>query len=133
MTIIHVDEVEKIDRGGSIVTIPLITKHSDSTAAITTGISTYPRGMGAPLHLHNCDEHVTLLEGQADVIIEGVVTPLEQYDTTYIPAGQQHAFRNRSDGPMRILWVYPTQQVTRTLIATGKTVEHLSDEDMMAQ
>jgi hypothetical protein len=30
-----------------------------------------------------------------------------------------------------ILWIYPTRHVTRTLAATGKTVGHLSAEDMM--
>lgn len=133
MTIIRTRDVARIDRGGGVVTIPLVTKTSDNTALITTGISTYPPGTGAPLHSHNCDEHVTLLEGVADVEIEGEVTPLERYDSTYVPAGLAHAFRNRGDGPMTILWVYPTQEVTRTLIATGITVEHLSAEDLMVR
>lgn len=38
------------------------------------GISTYPVGKGAPLHAHNCDEHVTLLSGRAEVEIGGTVT-----------------------------------------------------------
>jgi quercetin dioxygenase-like cupin family protein len=114
-----------------VTTIPLITHRSDSTALITTGISTYPAGTGAPLHVHNCDEHVTLLEGRGEVEIEGAVTPLVPYDSTYIPAGQQHAFRNTGDEPMRILWIYPTQEVTRTLMSTGETIAHLSEADLM--
>jgi quercetin dioxygenase-like cupin family protein len=94
-------------------------------------VSTYPKGTGAPLHTHNCDEQVTLLEGAGEVEIDGVVTILRPYDSTYIPAGQRHAFRNIDDVPMKILWIYPTQRVTRTLVATGETVEHLSDHDMM--
>jgi quercetin dioxygenase-like cupin family protein len=131
MTIIKIDEVPLLDRGGGVTTIPLITHRSDATARITTGISTYPVGGGAPLHIHNCDEQVTLLEGQGEVEIEGVATPLVPYDSTYIPAGQQHLFRNTGDGPMRILWIYPTQDVTRTMMATGETVAHLSDADLM--
>jgi hypothetical protein len=46
-------------------------------------------------------------------------------------AGQRHAFRNKGDEPMRILWIYPTQEVTRTLMSTGETVAHLSDDDLM--
>ena len=59
------------------VTIPLITRRSAvEENLITTGISTYPVGTGAPYHSHNCDEHVTLLEGLAEVEIEGVGTVL---------------------------------------------------------
>lgn len=131
MTVVKVDRVPVLDRGSGITTVPLITRDSDSTARITTGISTYPAGTGAPLHVHNCDEQVTILEGRGEVEIEGAVTPLVPYDSTYIPAGQAHAFRNAGDAPLRILWIYPTQDVTRTLMSTGETVTHLSDRDLM--
>ncbi len=131
MTVVKTADVTVLDRGSGITSIPLITRDSDSTARITTGISSYPAGTGAPLHLHNCDEQVTILEGQGEVEIEGVVTPLVPYDSTYIQAGQTHAFRNTGDEPLAILWIYPTQNVTRTLLSTGKTVAHLSQEDAM--
>jgi mannose-6-phosphate isomerase-like protein (cupin superfamily) len=132
MTIIKVDEVPPLDRGGGVTTIPLITHRSDDAALITTGISSYPVGGGAPLHTHNCDEQVTLLEGAGEVEIDGVVTPLVPYDSTYIPADQQHAFRNTAEVPMKILWIYASDHVTRTFSDTGETVEHLSARDLMA-
>lgn len=131
MTVVHANDVKVLDRGGGVSSVPLITRHSDPSALITTGMSTYPVGSGAPMHVHNCDEQVTLLEGIGEVEIEGVVTPLVPYDSTYITAGLKHAFRNTGDAPMTILWIYPTQSVTRTLLETGETVEHLSDRDMM--
>jgi hypothetical protein len=33
---------------------------------------------------------------------------------------------------MRILWIYSTDIVTRTFTATGETVEHLTEADMMS-
>jgi quercetin dioxygenase-like cupin family protein len=130
-TIVKVDRVKKLDRGGGIETIPLITPQSADNPVFTTGISTYPQGKGAPLHSHNCPEQVTLLEGVGEVEIDGVVTALSQYDSTYIPGNLLHAFRNTGAGPMKILWVYGSNRVTRTFAASGETVEHLSAADLM--
>ena len=128
-----VDKIKPIERGGGVLTTPLTTHFSAPDAKFTTGMSVYPVGKGAPLHVHNCDEQVTLLEGIGEVEIEGHVTPLKQYDSTYIPGNKVHAFRNTGSVPMRILWIYASMQVTRTFEGSNEEVEHLSAKDMMAK
>lgn len=69
-------------------------------------MSVYPVSSGAPPHSHNCDEHVTVLKGGAEVMVDGEVTRLERFGTTYVPSPVPHLFRNVGDVPLRILWVY---------------------------
>ena len=132
MTVIKAGTAPRLSRGGGVVTIPLVTWQSAQVKnRITSGISIYPPGTGAPQHLHNCDEHVTLLEGAGEVEIAGQATALEPPDTAYIAAGVEHALRNTGDTPMRILWVYSSALVSRTFVATGEMVDHLSPADVM--
>ena len=126
-----VEQIEPIARGSGIATTPLVTRVSVSDPGFTTGMSVYPKGRGAPLHSHNCDEQVTLLEGEGEVEVDGAVTPLARYDSTYIRAGKVHAFRNTGEEPMRILWIYAGSVVTRTFAGSNETVEHLSPADLM--
>lgn len=130
-TILIAEKVKIIERGSGIRTWPLVVHTNVPHAHFTTGMSVYPVGEGAPMHKHNCDEQVTLLEGQGEVEVDGNITPLVPYDSTYIPAGLVHCFRNTGNTPMRILWIYASMKVTRTFASDGVEVEHLSKEDLM--
>ena len=129
--IIKIENLAVIDRGSGIRTWPLVVHQRIPEARFTTGMSTDPKGRGAPMHWHNCDEQVTLLEGQGEVEVDGVITPLVPYDSTYISAGRKHCFRNTGEAPMRILWIYSATRVTRTFVENGIEVEHLSAADLM--
>ncbi|MFD1824626.1 MULTISPECIES: hypothetical protein [Mumia] len=61
-------DVPVMDRGGAVVATPLVTTAvAGGENHITTAMSVYPIGSGAPMHSHNCDEHVTILDGEAEV------------------------------------------------------------------
>lgn len=130
-TIIKIEQLTALDRGGGVKTWPLVVRTRVPEAKFTTGISVYPVGKRAPMHCHNCAEQVTLLEGQGEVIVDGKTTALVPYDSTYIPAERMHCFRNTGDTPMKILWVYDTNRVTRTFEGSTEAVEHLSAADLM--
>ncbi|MGW0931511.1 cupin domain-containing protein [Streptomyces sp. NPDC002644] len=114
-------ELTAFSRGGGARTIPLVTRATGAEVFLT-GQTLFDGGAGIALHTHNCPESVTVLEGNAIVEIDGTEHHVSRFDTTYVPAGMPHRFRNASaTEPMRILWIYATVDATRTIVETGAT------------
>jgi quercetin dioxygenase-like cupin family protein len=126
-TILRPGELTPRDRGGGARTIPLVTRKVGATGFIN-GITIFDPGAAVPVHSHNCDESVMILEGQAILEISGVEHRLERDDTTFLPANIPHRFKNASKTErMRILWTYASIDATRTIVATGDT-KSIDDE-----
>ena len=124
--------IPSVDRGEGVSSKPLVQESSGATAFVN-GITSFPRGRGMPLHTHNVDESVTVLEGRGRFESGRMVQEVRPWDTVFVPAGVPHRFVNSGDDSFRILWVYGGTQVTRTFVESGKTVPHLSDKDRVAQ
>ncbi|MFD4820615.1 cupin domain-containing protein [Peribacillus butanolivorans] len=74
---------------------------------LIVGLATFEPGKSLPCHIHNVEESVTILKGNAYCDVEGVRTALEPYDTSFIPANIPHRFVNSSDTEeLIILWAY---------------------------
>jgi HTH-type transcriptional regulator, repressor for puuD len=121
--------MERFDRGAGVATLPYVGKWNAEGNLVTTGITEFEPGTAIPLHIHNVEETVFILEGEATAVIDGESFDLEAGDATWVPARVSHRFANRGQGRMRIYWVYGGREVTRTLVATGETFEHLSPAD----
>jgi quercetin dioxygenase-like cupin family protein len=115
----------RVERGDGIKSVRLTDPPLDGQCFVM-GITSFPPGGELPLHSHNTVEQVTVLEGTGIAELNGVQYPAVPYDTTHIPAGENHRFINSGDTVMRILWVYGSTQVTRTFTETGETVEQFA-------
>jgi putative monooxygenase len=119
--VLRPDELPVTERGGGARTVPLVTAALGS-AEMLNGITSFQPGAAIPLHAHNCEESVIILEGSAVFELDGVEHNLKRYDTTWIPPNVPHRFRNASDTEgLRIFWTYASVDATRTMIATGET------------
>ncbi len=107
-------------RGDGVRTSHLIVP-ADGAAEGITGTTEFAEGGELPLHWHNCEETVVILEGDALFEAAGQQHALVAGDAAWTPAGVAHRFSNRGRGWMRILWVYGRADATRTLVTTGET------------
>lgn len=130
--ILKIDSLPVVERGNGIRTTPLVTKEIGAKH-ITTGLTRFPAGTKVPLHSHNCDEQVTILEGEAEAEVDGQRHRLRPFDTTLIPADKPHRFINVGTSNLTILWIYTSAEVTRTFTETGETVAHLSERDLVSR
>ena len=122
-------ELDAVDRGGGVTTAPMV-EATHGPERFLSGVTSLPPGREVPLHKHNCDEQVTVLEGRAEVELGAETAVVGRFDTTFVPAGAWHRFRNLGDEPLLILWIYGALEVTRTFADSGETVPHLSSRDI---
>src|SRR5882724_5601089 len=119
--IIRPSEIKPHERGGGARTTPLVTRNIGSTSLLN-GITEFGPSAAIPLHTHNCEESVMVLEGEAIAELDGVQHRMTTTDTTWVPANVPHRFINASDtNKMRIFWTYASVDATRTIVATGET------------
>ena len=119
--VLRPSELPVTERGGGARTVRLVTEALGSRKLLN-GITSFGPGASIPLHHHNCEESVIVLEGDAVFEIDGVEHRLTRLDTTWIPPDVPHRFRNASDSaPLQIFWTYAAVDATRTLVATGQT------------
>jgi quercetin dioxygenase-like cupin family protein len=122
-------DVMPFDRGNGVATIPYVGRWNCAENTVTTGQTQFQPGTSLALHSHNVEETVLVLEGFATAQIGAEQFDLIAGQATWVPAGVPHRFANRGETVMRIYWVYGGREVTRTIIATGETFEHLSAAD----
>src|SRR5439155_18924620 len=70
------------------------------------GYGVFTRGGRLPAHIHDFDESICIVQGNATCVVEGRRYSMSDYATALQPRGRVHYFVNESDGPMAMIWVY---------------------------
>ena len=129
--VIRPAEQPSADRGGGNRTIPLVTPRCGARQMLN-GITVIAPGGAIPEHYHDCEESVIVLDGMGIAMVGGLAHEVGPGDTSWIPPGLPHFFRNASaTAALRIFWTYASATATRTLTTTGETrpvaAEHAPD------
>jgi quercetin dioxygenase-like cupin family protein len=83
---------------------------------ICGGYGTFEPGSSLPCHVHEYDESITIVEGEATCEVAGRRYQLSGCDTAFVPQGKPHRFVNESGGVMAMIWVYAGSEPSRSIV-----------------
>ncbi len=81
------------------------------------GYGLFQPGGRLPAHVHDFDESICIVQGEATCIVEGRKYTLSDCATALQPRGRVHYFINQSRAPMAMIWVYGGPAPERLVVA----------------
>ena len=76
------------------VRVRLMATGAFGTKGLTTALASFEPGAELPYHVHPFGEVIILLEGDAEVLVEGRKYRVAPYDAVILPTGTAHRVRN---------------------------------------
>lgn len=80
------------------------------------GYGLFHPGGRLPAHLHDFDESICIISGEATCIVEGRRYALSGSATAFVPRGRIHYFINDSPETMEMIWVYAGPRPERIIV-----------------
>lgn len=112
MTTLQMPKIRKLADARRVEFGPLSFYHpliADGDTPVRTGIQTADPGYVAPMHWHPYIELLFIIEGEAEVWMQGEEdkpSRLGAGDCVALPANLPHSFRTVGDKPMRLLGIH---------------------------
>lgn len=115
MPILSIDDVneEELSPGTRRWAIVDGTKGADS---LSVGDLTLDAGSKVPTHIHPTEEAMVILEGELEAVLGDEVVPVKAGQTVLAPAGVKHGFINKSGARARLMAIFPTATIERTVV-----------------
>jgi len=89
-------------------------------AGICGGYGEFNPGSSLPCHIHEFDESITIVAGEAICEVMGRRYRLSGGDTAFVPRRRPHRFLNESQGRMAMVWVYAASEPERVVVETRR-------------
>ena len=68
------------------------------------------KGEKIPLHHHDYEHEIFIIEGKGNVLSPGGPKPVAYGDYVYVPTSEEHGFENTGSEPFRFICVIPIQK-----------------------
>jgi len=116
MPVVRQSEFPQDNLGPDVVRKFYINKQLGG-AALTVGEATIAPGGSIPLHIHpGHEEGILVTEGTLEGNLGDEISTLEAGDVIIAPQGVKHELINNTKNPAKIIFIFPTLDVTRTVI-----------------
>ena len=90
--------------------------HRFGSVGICGGYGRFNPGSSLPCHIHEYDESITIVEGNAKCLVNGKAYELSGLETAFVPTHRPHRFINESSSHMAMIWVYAGDEPDRVLL-----------------
>jgi quercetin dioxygenase-like cupin family protein len=107
--------------------------HQCGATGFSTGLATFRPGVCLPHHTHTCSEAVTVLQGRAEVQIEGRTYLLQPLDCVHFPAGFSHQVTNiDSQAELIAHTAFASAQPTRETMPVNLSISNCGEDSPLA-
>jgi quercetin dioxygenase-like cupin family protein len=107
---------ERFEAGPNTAFIDFFNETLVPGIEMSGGYGLFQTGGRLPAHVHDFDESIGIIEGEATCIVEGKRYSLRDNATAMVPRGRVHYFINDRDAPMAMIWVYAGPSPIRILV-----------------
>ncbi|RMH62294.1 MAG: cupin domain-containing protein [Calditrichaeota bacterium] len=112
----HIDSPERIPvTAGQKTEMQMLISPGEAPHFAMRRFTIHPGGF-MPMHTNTVEHEQLVLDGEAEVIIDGQKHHMRKDDVVFIPAGVPHSYRTIGDRPFVFLCMVPNQQDTITLL-----------------
>jgi 2-keto-3-deoxy-L-rhamnonate aldolase RhmA/quercetin dioxygenase-like cupin family protein len=108
---------KRFEAGKGATFIDFFNKNLQPGIEMSGGYGLFQPGGRLLAHVHDFDESICIVQGQATCIVEGRKYILSDCATALQPRGRVHYFVNESNAPMAMIWVYGGPSPERMVVA----------------
>jgi 2-keto-3-deoxy-L-rhamnonate aldolase RhmA/quercetin dioxygenase-like cupin family protein len=108
---------KRFEAGKGAMFIDFLNQRLQSGIEMSGGYGLFQPGGRLLAHVHDFDESICIVQGEATCIVEGRKYTLSDCATALQPRGRVHYFINESQAPMAMIWVYGGPSPERMVVA----------------